>query len=417
VPLDRTLDRCWSQAELAAVAHREFLRSTNDRTTAAEETERAMSGDRAPARVLSYTRYTNSARLTPDLVAEFLSPTQFRTGASKLEAFGKCAFKHAASAFLKPRIVMKPEFEVRDAGNYLHAILKNITRLIRLDSLMDTNTNIAQQNLLYEKAAEEPRLRLRATGLLETGAGNFLLDRIDTALRPFVGWNLDYYKEWGAKTVLEEHSFSQEISGVELPGGRTLVLTGRVDRVDQLSNGFWLIFDYKSTKRSLNLGAVIAGEELQIPVYLLASKDPSKCAGGVYLSTLKNEWENGNPSIRAQGAVRESAYRDAFGDALAWAKVGFIEGASKDPKDGPFRGSALSESDFNLLLETSRETIAWHADAIISGNAQVQPVVRGQNSPCTYCDFRPLCGVDPTVNKKRQVENISRPLALEMLRG
>ena len=101
-----------------------------------------------------------------------------------------------------------------------------------------------------------------------------------------------------------ELSFGKEDSDMvwieDLPGGKKLALSGKIDRIDTCAGEgtetiYVKIVDYKSSSREIDLESLIEGEQLQLIVYMDAAaklsrrKDPDRevvCAGAFYFSFL-----------------------------------------------------------------------------------------------------------------------------------
>ena len=82
-------------------------------------------------------------------------------------------------------------------------------------------------------------------------------------------------------------------------------------------------------------------------------------------------------------------------------------------KDGTVgkQASAYAPDEMRALLEHAQKTAAELADAIRDGQIAASPAAIGEKwSACAWCDYRAVCGIDPSRpgSRKRPLEEIDR---------
>jgi len=152
---------------------------------------------------------------------------------------------------------------------------------------------------------------------------------------------------------------------VEIPiGDGTIRLRGRVDRVDVLPGGRFIITDYKTGSYHPRLSDIAAGKALQLPLYLLAVEKLTGMEGvaGTYYVIRRGEVRN-RPVFRAAGL------EDCF------------SGSRRNSLD-----------DVREVVETALSWTERHLAGIRAG--RFPP--RSDTGSCPgYCGFRTVCRFNP----------------------
>jgi len=133
---------------------------------------------------------------------------------------------------------------------------------------------------------------------------------------------------------------------------------------------------------------------------------------GVFYVNLRGQYQGG--STRAEvldesGDARKRAYRHAGRfDASVLPKLDRAGAADQFNyrlnNDGSLRkGSveALARADFVNLLDRVERQLREMGRAIFSGAAKVDPYRKGNETPCEFCDYRPVCRIDPWTHRYR----------------
>jgi ATP-dependent helicase/nuclease subunit B len=248
---------------------------------------------------------------------------------------------------------------------------------------------------------------------------------------------------------------------IDLGAGHRLALRGRIDRIDLCretdGRALCVVMDYKSGQKKLDKILVEHGVQLQLLAYLAAIRSwpPEVWAGmnlsaisspamnppgapasrrpvgsqnpelagetpalpgitpaGVFYVNLRGQYESGgtrDEALADAAGARKRAYRHAGRfDAGALPRLDRANAADQFNyrlnKDGSARSNsveALSRVEFEALLDRVETQLQEMGRAIFSGAARVDPYRKGHETPCTFCDYRAVCRIDPWTHRYR----------------
>lgn len=139
----------------------------------------------------------------------------------------------------------------------------------------------------------------------------------------------------------------------------------RIDRVDQLSDGSWLLVDYKSGRPSVNKWWGERPDEPQLPFYAHVLNQEQRI-GGIAFGQVRSD------ACELKG-VGEETLAD---ERLRW--------------DDKYQNVA-GVSGWEALMEYWQQVLNQLAREFIQGEAQVDP--KQPSTTCTYCDLASVCRV------------------------
>jgi ATP-dependent helicase/nuclease subunit B len=171
------------------------------------------------------------------------------------------------------------------------------------------------------------------------------------------------------RPFLIEHEIS---TGIALDNARSLMLNGRVDRIDiARENGIERvkIIDYKSGSGKFSAEEALKGVQLQLMLYMNAFLKTKKNfeAGGVFYFPIDD------PIINADN-ILDDAEREK--NLLKCFKMSGLEADE-------------SFADFGREVEKKVKELGAR---IFDGEIAAKPYTRGQKSPCKYCNYTGVCG-------------------------
>ena len=340
--------------------------------------------------------YSNHPVLSPQLLNAAFRGRPLRTSAGRLESFARCPYQHFARHML--RLEPRPQAEITPLENGLlaHRALEVLYR----QGPPPPDTREIEQRLrrVFDEIAGEERLRAYQVD----PSGHFLWRNTRGRLRRFL--------ELEAKRLIgspfQPHAFEQEFGfppvdplRITLPQGMTVLLRGRIDRIDVARVGDALeaiVLDYKSNepRQRGRPQDVDRGLDLQLAVYLLVVEEVlgMDAVGGLYAQALptprsKLSTDPANPlGIKLIGLVPEDQRARVTG------RLRVPRGAKEKLRD---------RADLRALLERARATMALYAGALLRGHIDVAPVKISGQLPCRYCEFGALCRVDEAYNPPR----------------
>jgi ATP-dependent helicase/nuclease subunit B len=369
--------------------------------------------------------------LAPSVAARLYGPA-LRTSVSRLEEFAQCPFRFFVRSGLRAEERKVFELDARERGSFQHDILKLFHK-----GIIDEGKRWRD---LTPQAARD-RIGQIADGLIEhyrsgllneTAQSRFAARALTGALQDFVAVTVSWLREQNQfDPIAAELDFGSKESPqtaweIALKDGRKFALTGRIDRVDLWHNpdgsALAVVLDYKSSQKKLDALLVEHGIQLQLLAYLNVLrhwKEPRPIFGtekltptGVFYVNLRGQFENGASRDEVLGggdgsqriAYRHTGRFDAGALKQLDSKRARDQFNYRLKNDGTlYAGSteALPHEEFVKLLDRVETQLREFGDAIYAGRANVDPYRKGQQKPCEYCDYKPVCRIDPWTHKYR----------------
>ena len=220
-------------------------------------------------------------------------------------------------------------------------------------------------------------------------------------------------------------------------------LIGRIDRIDtcrQEDKLYVKVIDYKSGNRRFDLAALYYGLQLQLVVYMNAAMEVQKKknpgtrvipAAMLYyhVSDPMTETEQGNPDpvqiekaildeLKMTGMVSDDEEVIRLLDKDFESKSTVLPVAKK--KDGSFTqaSSVLSGEDFETVSNYVNHKIKELGISILDGDIRISPYEQKEQSACTYCAYKGVCGFDKKLGAGlvRRLEELDARQAIEKMR-
>ena len=351
---------------------------------------------------------------------------KLRNSASRLETFFGCAFAHFLQYGL--RLKERPEYAFTglDFGNVMHRALELYGN--GLKERKPAESGIPEGELLRMSDAAV------AQAVLETGADSALHN---SARDEYLITKMKRLMAASAKALTEQLAAGEfvirdteedfrdsgrlEALNVELPGGFSMELTGRIDRIDTYVQGdaaYVKIIDYKTGSTKFDAAKIYHGLQLQLALYMNTASEILKGEGlhpvpaGMFYYRVQDPvlaWKSGE----SDEELAERRQREMIGSGVVLGDRAVLEkmdrtlftgGRSKVipaavNKDGSFSKSSrvLTEEDFHTVGEYVRRKILQAGEAIMSGNAEISPFRLGTETACDFCPYREICGFDRRV--------------------
>ena len=214
---------------------------------------------------------------------------------------------------------------------------------------------------------------------------------------------VDYELDIGREGVLSDP--------ITLPGGATVQVLGKIDRVDAYRRDdriYLRVIDYKTGSKQFQLDQVVQGLDLQMLMYAFTLWDNGSArygarpmpAGVLYmpirLTALSGSREDTaaiekerNKQLRMSGLVLDDpdivTAMEADGAGLlipASIKKGAVSGAS-----------VATLARFGALKQRVEQLLRQMGEALQKGDVAALPAKRGKDLlGCEHCDFRAVCG-------------------------
>ncbi|MFH1370323.1 MAG: PD-(D/E)XK nuclease family protein [Planctomycetota bacterium] len=389
--------------------------------------------------------YENKATLEAEVITRIFGQ-QLTSSASRLSAFAACPYKHFARYVLELKKRDEFKLEPLDLGDFYHRALDSLVKRAVADKVdFATIQPAALVKILNEEIEKLCRddsfiSKFRAHSPHNT----FIVRSATEYLQDCVVALSQMVRAGSFRPAMSEISFGQPKSQgpsigefkITLSDGRSVCLNGRIDRLDVATVGgkkIALVFDYKKrSESSFSWAEFFYGLDIQLAIYMLAVRNAADVhkiandvAGAFYLPI-----EASPKSVDIGKAVDnkpEFAHkaRGIFNGEYA----GHLDtAASKDSrfynffvtKDGQPYGrytmlGAIYPADFEAFLKFCSRKIAALAEQTASGKIAVSPYRLGGGSPCSHCDYKPVCRFDWQINDYNILTSVNKQQVLEQI--
>ena len=190
---------------------------------------------------------------------------------------------------------------------------------------------------------------------------------------------------------------------VRTSDGGTVSFSGRIDRIDRLElpdgRKYFMIVDNKMSDKKVQQNSIIAGLQLQLPLYILAAKNGLRsyeAAGGLYqpIKDVLIEAEDSD-KIRA-GIDRELQTAGVIlDDKGIQAAMKPVKISKKSEENDMI--SAVTPEELQTVLDCALDVVTQRVERIRRGETAPAPLQDGQEAPCAWCDHRDACKFDSTL--------------------
>ena len=329
------------------------------------------------------------------------------TAATRLEAFARCPFQFFMSHILKARPRKRFQVLSTDLGTLFHSVIAQFSK-----DMWQTGKNPTRDEISAYVNEAIHVLTADTNIYNDTARNRHVLDKVRRMSIASI-WALNEHIKLGEFVpTLTEHEIRTH-GGILLPNGKTLNLTGFVDRVDTLKldgEEYVKIIDYKSGNSKFNIEEARRGIQLQLMIYMNAITSARNAKpGGMFYFPISDPLLETNILLddkqRAAGLLKEfkmSGIALAEENTLAAFDKTLEPGASSPVipvalnKDGRFKKTpnptALSLDDFAELGNEIQNKIVELGERMTSGDISATPYVKGPKSPCKFCDYSAVCG-------------------------
>jgi ATP-dependent helicase/nuclease subunit B len=393
------------------------------------------------ASLVASLNYSNEEKPLEPQTSRLLYGDRLLASVSRMERFIACPFQHFAVHGLRLQERRLYKVDSPDIGQLFHAALRQTTEKL----FAEGPAGMDAERWQAEAAAAVDMLlpRVQSQILLSSNRHQVMARKLRDIVKQASAILGEHAALSAFKPVGLEMSFGPQgllpALSLELEGGRWMDIAGKIDRVDaaESPNGLLLrIMDYKSSSMKLKLEEVAHGLSLQMLTYLdvVVSHAPSWLGraaepAGVLYFHVQNPLLN-TPNGMPKEEAREALFRKyrmqglllADGDSVRLMDESLNQSAKSAvvpiefKKDGTFsaRSQVASRGEWDVLRGSVRSQIRKIGKRIVDGDVAITPYRLDRRSPCTHCDFRPVCHFDSQV-EGNPYQSLSKPGSREEL--
>ncbi|MHB1314858.1 MAG: PD-(D/E)XK nuclease family protein [Christensenellales bacterium] len=359
------------------------------------------------------TALTKTNRALPLLPeqAKSLYGSSAATSISRVEQFNRCPYLHFVQYGLRP--LKRAEFEVErlDIGTIYHSAIERFMK--ENGGMLKDMPDEQCKNQLYDSI--KSAIDMHEDGLFSSTARNRMLTkRLCSAGAKSLWVMVDHLKKSDFSPVYNELVFGQEGGfppiEVTLADGSKAYIRGKIDRVDCMEkNGdtYVRIIDYKSGEKDFSYAQLYNGTQLQLLVYMKAVLNHIKNArpAGLFYFTLKDPYVQSDSQIREE--VEKLLQKELRMEGLLLNDVEIVramdhrlgEGMQLIPAAAANGGirqadNLLSTQQMEQAMDYAAQKTADTLQRIMEGANEILPLREGRHLPCSWCEYRPVCGFD-----------------------
>ncbi len=358
--------------------------------------------------------------LKPDTV-NALYGQRFKTSVTRLEKQASCPFAFYTSYVLgaKERKIMQPA--ATDAGRFLHDFIDMFSKRLRENHINWRSVDSAYIDKEFEIIAPLLEGRISKFALENSPRLAYLFTRLRASVRASILMLSEHMRASSFEPLGYELKFDENGDflplTIPLPEGKSIQLTGRIDRADALYSAeknqtLLRIIDYKSGTPSFDLGDISAGLQLQLAVYISAlctkenetfvGKNPT--AAGMLYFKIDDPIVDALPS--EQNEVIDSLHKKKFKlsglvlsdeDVIRAMDLKISTSSDVLParlSKGIPSGNVATQKQFAAITETAIHTAKRLSQEILNGNVSIRPYQKEDKTPCAYCQYRSICTHD-----------------------
>ena len=351
-----------------------------------------------------------SARITPEQARRLYSTHGMTI--SRAETFASCPYRH----FLQYGLGLRPTgtyaFQRDEQGTFNHDVLQMfLDRAMKLPEWPDLSeeTQTTLLNGILRERVKQWEGGILTSDTMHRYQGASIIRGIRTSIASMMR---AFRQKPHFLPLAAEVPFGtpDETGKTRIPAirirtddGDTVAFSGRIDRIDTLETAdgkkYFLIVDNKMSGKEVKQNSIIAGLQLQLPLYILAAQNGLKgyeAAGGLYQpigDALIESEEESRILLQIDKALQTSGMIRNIEIVQEAAKPVRISRKS-DTNDTL---TEVTEEELKGITDCALETVTKIVNLIRSGEVSPRPVKDGPASSCAYCNHPNSCKFDSTI--------------------
>ncbi|MBQ9365258.1 MAG: PD-(D/E)XK nuclease family protein [Schwartzia sp.] len=353
--------------------------------------------------------------ISKETAHELYAPEGILQGSvTAFECYGKCPFHYFAQYGLRLGERLRYEYSAGDAGTLLHAVMQSFGEIIRESGINyhEIEPDILQRHVddILAIVIDESRHGI----LKRRGAYIGIEQKTRRAAHNLVSRWAAMMRDSKFEPWQFEKVFSEAIEKPYWSEAVSLIITGKIDRIDYLPDGrnYYDVVDYKTGNPPTRLADIYYGIALQLMTYLwvagkaIKSQRGSATPAGVFYSPLHDQvigiGKAKLKSIAESGSIGEEAqksHREKM-KLTGWMTDDneVLKQLDESDENLPAKISSNRKSkfkkgrdDFATLMSYIEYKLGDIGRNILSGNISVSPYTFKNASACSYCEYAACC--------------------------
>lgn len=315
-----------------------------------------------------------------------------RVSVSELESYFSCPFLHFANYGLKIKEEKQADLKAVDVGDILHKVVENYLRLMiknkhvkpkeLLTNILIENKYLLDENKILIKILEAEVERICQALKNEVESSNFVPT---------------YFEMW----------YGEKGKVKSIDAGNGVRIEGKIDRVDTYGDKLRVI-DYKTGKIDDKPADIYYGKKIQLITYLCALEEMGKQPVASLYFPIRNEFagseEKSESAYKMKGIISSDAQ-----DVLSMDKTlnydnpkshiidASISASKKNREEGKIvvnsKSNIIEPELFKNIQNYVRKLINGAIKEIKKGYIAAAPLSIGDMTPCDYCKYINICGI------------------------
>ncbi|MBR7088887.1 MAG: exodeoxyribonuclease V subunit gamma [Lachnospiraceae bacterium] len=387
-------------------------------------------GNRQKLTEAVYKKYLDEP-LSKDAV-DALYPDVLRGSVSSLETYAGCPYRYFLRFGLGIDQGDTYEIQSFDRGSLVHDIIKRFTEKLAADGLDWKSFTDEYASRIIPELSAESASAYGSSLYYDNKRNEYNILRLSRLVVNSACFLRDQLAAGGFDTAGSEKPFAMDLP---LKGGRTLHMTGVVDRIDTAdgeAGKYIQIMDFKSGGRDIDIAKLMDGRQIQLPLYMYNEREELKGipASLLYfqiqdpmydLERIENADKVSDELRKKMRPKGEMLGEEEALSLLDRSMAGLSPQTSSEyffvsiKKDGDFTATSrvLSKTVMDMMLDEAVRVARKEGEEILGGKISVSPY----DGTCTYCPYKGACGMDRKIPgyKYRSDSKVKRADAIAAL--
>lgn len=353
---------------------------------------------------------------------------------SKIDQFAACRFEYFMQYGLKAKPRKQAKLDQPAFGTFVHAVLEHTVIRVKKAG----GFRVIEKEQLLQIATEEIQAYAGEHFPEQAERDAYIFNRSVAEILDIVEDLWEELRNSLFDPAFCELKFAENslLPVIVIQGKKTdCRMTGTIDRVDLYrfqDKTYVRVVDYKTGSKDFDYTDILNGAGLQMLIYLFAlrefggdylQKGDLEPAGVLYLPARRDYPLTG--PLPEDDTVEKEHRELRKRKGLIRSDEHLLSAMEADPDHPRFMPYKVGKNGLSGNLADHRQMILLErhvlrsvgemADQIVSGDVLPNPVVRGQHTPCRYCDYRTVCHKDLGTQNPRVLAETPAKLFWEKL--